>query len=89
MVARARGRAPAPARAWSQRAPVRDMTEQIAQMADAICAGDDDPLLRKQAAMIAENQLWLSCVKAEKVAIIDHCEIQQHLPDNQGSLSAG
>ena len=44
------------------------MTEQIAQMVDAICAGDDDPLLRQQAVMIAENQLWLSCVKAEKVA---------------------
>ena len=47
------------------------MTEQIAQMVDAICAGDDDPLLRQQAAMIAESQLWLSCVKAEKVARIE------------------
>src|SRR6476659_708912 len=47
------------------------MTEQIAQMVDAICAGDDDPLLRQQAAMIAENQVWLSCVKAEKVARIE------------------
>ena len=47
------------------------MTEQIAQMVDAICAGDDDPLLRQQAVMIAENQLWLSCVKAEKVAAIE------------------
>ena len=44
------------------------MTDQIAQMVDAICAGDDDPLLRQQAVMIVENQLWLSCVKAEKVA---------------------
>jgi hypothetical protein len=40
-------------------------------MVDAICAGDDDPLLRPQAVMIAENQLWLSCVKAEKVALIE------------------
>ena len=47
------------------------MTEQIEQMVDAICAGDDDPLLRQQAAMIAESQLWLSCVKAEKVARIE------------------
>lgn len=47
------------------------MTEQIAQMVDAICAGDDDPLLRQQAVMIAESQLWLSCVKAEKVAAIE------------------
>ena len=43
------------------------MTDQIAQTV-AICAGDDDPLLRQQAVMIVENQLWLSCVKAEKVA---------------------
>ena len=43
------------------------MTEQIAQMVDAICAGDDDPRLRQQAVMIAESQLWLSCVKAEKI----------------------
>ena len=47
------------------------MAEQIEQMVDAICAGDDDPLLRQQAGMIAENQLWLSCVKAEKVALIE------------------
>jgi len=44
--------------------------EQIEQMVDAICAGDDDPLLRQQAAAVAENQLWLSCVRAEKVALI-------------------
>ena len=47
------------------------MVEQIEQMVNAICADDDDPLLRQQAGMIAENQLWLSCVKAEKVALIE------------------
>ncbi len=47
------------------------MAEQIEEMVDAICARDDDPLLRQQAVMIAENQLWLSCVKAEKVALIE------------------
>ena len=47
------------------------MAEQVAQMVDAICAGDDNALLRQQAAAIAENQLWLSCVRAEKVALIE------------------
>src|SRR5262245_16207787 len=45
--------------------------EQVKQMVDAICGDDHDPRLREQAAMIAENQLWLSCVKAEKVALIE------------------
>jgi hypothetical protein len=40
-------------------------------MVDAICQCNDDPVLRKQAAMIAENQLWLSRVRAEKVALIE------------------
>ena len=44
---------------------------QIEQMVDAICAGDDDPLLRQQAVMIAENQIWLSRVRAERVALIE------------------
>jgi hypothetical protein len=47
------------------------MAEQLKQLVDAICEGDDDPLLRQQAAMIAENQLWLSCIMAEKVAVIE------------------
>jgi hypothetical protein len=47
------------------------MAGQIEQMVGAICQGDDDPLLRQQAVMIAENQRWLSCVRAEKVALIE------------------
>jgi hypothetical protein len=47
------------------------MAEQIVQMVDAMCAGSDDPLLRQQAVLIAENQLWLSCVRAEKVAVVE------------------
>ena len=47
------------------------MAEQIEQMVDAMCADDDDPLLRQQAMMIAESQLWLSCVRAETVACIE------------------
>jgi hypothetical protein len=44
------------------------MSGQIKQMVDAICHGDDDPLLREQAVVIAESQLWLSCIGWEKLA---------------------
>ena len=44
---------------------------QIRPMVDAMCAGDDDPRLRQQAVMIAENQLWLSQVRARKVALVE------------------
>jgi len=47
------------------------MAEEIRSMVDAICAGDNDPLLRQHAVMIAENQLWLSRVRAEKVAVVE------------------
>ena len=42
------------------------MAGQIKPMVDAMCAGADDPRLRQQAVMIAENQLWLSQVRAKK-----------------------
>ena len=44
---------------------------QVKQLVDAICQGDDDPLLREQAVVIAENQLWLSRIGAEKVAALE------------------
>lgn len=47
------------------------MAGRVKQMVDAICQGDDDPLLREQAVAIAESQLWLDCVKAEKLALIE------------------
>jgi hypothetical protein len=47
------------------------MAGRVKQMVDAICQGDDDPLLREQAVAIAESQLWLECVKAEKLALIE------------------
>src|SRR5262249_9872282 len=47
------------------------MAKRVRQMVDAICQGDDDPLLREQAVAIAESQLWLDCVKAEKLALIE------------------
>ena len=47
------------------------MAERVRQIVDAICQADDDPLLREQAATIAESQLWLDCVKAEKLALVE------------------
>ena len=47
------------------------MSGQIKQMVDAICQGDDDPLLRERAVAIAEAQLWLSCIRTEKVAALE------------------
>lgn len=49
----------------------RAMAEQVERVVDAICAGDHDPLLREQAVMVVENQLWLSLVRAQKVVVID------------------
>ena len=47
------------------------MAGRVKQMVDAICQGNDDPLLREQAVAIAESQLWLDCVNAEKLARIE------------------
>jgi hypothetical protein len=47
------------------------MAGRVKQMVDAICQGDDDPLLREQAVAIAESQLWLDCVTAEKLALTE------------------
>jgi hypothetical protein len=47
------------------------MAEEVKPMVDALCDGENDPLLRQQAAMIAENQLWLAYVRAEKVALVE------------------
>jgi hypothetical protein len=55
--------------AFNNKDPV--MAGRVKQMVDAICQGDDDPLLREQAVAIAESQLWLECVKAEKLALIE------------------
>ena len=47
------------------------LSGQIKQMVDAICDGDDDPLLREPAVAIAESQLWLSCIGHEKLAALE------------------
>jgi hypothetical protein len=41
---------------------------ELEQMAMAICAGDDNPLLYEQALIIADKELLLRCVRAELVA---------------------
>ena len=38
---------------------------------DAICHGDDDPLLHEPAVAIAESQLWLSLIGQEKLAALE------------------
>jgi hypothetical protein len=40
-------------------------------LVDAICNGDDDPLLREPAVAIAESQLWLSLIGHEKLAALE------------------
>jgi hypothetical protein len=43
----------------------------IELMARAICGDDIDPLLFEQAQMIAENEILLRCVSAERIAVIE------------------
>jgi len=47
------------------------MPTRIKQMVDAICEGDDNPLLREQAVGIAEAELWLSYIGREKLAVLE------------------
>jgi hypothetical protein len=47
------------------------LSDEIRQLVDAICHGDDDPLLREQAVDIAESQLWLSCIGWEKLVVLE------------------
>jgi hypothetical protein len=56
------------------------VAKQVERMVDAICAGDHDPLLREQAVLIAENQHWLSLVRAQKIAVIERMRDPEALP---------
>src|SRR5262245_55739943 len=49
------------------------MAGRVKQMVDAICQGNEDPLLREQAVAFAESQLWLDCV-------LNGCVISWHTP---------
>jgi hypothetical protein len=44
---------------------------EIDRMANAICDGDTNPLLFEQALVIAENEIVLRCVCAERIAVIE------------------
>jgi hypothetical protein len=44
---------------------------EIDRMARALCKEDEDPFLFEQALIIAENQLVLRCVAAERIAAIE------------------
>src|SRR5262245_37584112 len=47
------------------------LSGEIKQLVDAICDGDEDPLLREQSVAIAESQLWLSCIAWEKLIVLE------------------
>jgi hypothetical protein len=44
---------------------------EIERIAVAICGGDTNPLLFEQALMIAESEIVLRCVRAERVCLIE------------------
>jgi hypothetical protein len=63
------------------------MFEQIEVMAKSICRGDNDPLLFEQARIIAENELLLRSVRAERVAVIERLRDPQAVPLAKGDNS--
>jgi len=44
---------------------------EMEELVDAICAGEQDPLLREQAAIIAETEFALRAVQAQKSALVE------------------
>ncbi len=52
----------------------------IQLMARAICGDDIDPLLFEQAQVIAENELVLRCVRAERIAVVERLRDASALP---------
>ena len=44
---------------------------EIERLAKAICGGDTNPFLFEQALLIAESEIVLRCVRAERVALIE------------------
>ena len=47
------------------------VAEQIVQIANAICNNDSNPLLFEQALLIAENEILLRHVSAERIVVIE------------------
>jgi hypothetical protein len=64
--------------AASHRNPV--LLEQIERMANAICDGDQNPLLFQQAVVIAENELLLGHIVTERVARIERLRNPMAMP---------
>lgn len=56
------------------------VAEQVERIADAICAGDPNPLLREQAVLIAESQCWFSLVRVRELALIERMRNPDALP---------
>jgi hypothetical protein len=61
---------------------------ELEQMANAICSGDENPLLYQQALIIAEKELLLRCVRAELVAVIERLRNGAAIPFTRPSNSA-
>jgi hypothetical protein len=56
------------------------LTRDIALMADAICAGDTNPLLFEQALLIAESEMVLRCVRAQRIAVVERLRYIKAMP---------
>jgi hypothetical protein len=53
---------------------------EINRIACALCNGDQNPLAFEQAVIIAENQIILRCVWAERIAVIERLRDQSITP---------
>jgi hypothetical protein len=64
--------------AITQRNPA--LFPEIERMAKALCGDDKNPFLFEQALTIAENQLVLRCVRAERIAMIERLRDETATP---------
>src|SRR5262245_13284020 len=55
-------------------------------MANAICAGDANPLLLEQALVIAEGEMVLRCVRAQRIAVIERLRDSKAMPLAKGDI---
>ena len=56
------------------------LPRDIELMANAICAGDTNPLLFEQALVIAESEMVLRCVRAQRIAVIERLRDIKAMP---------
>jgi hypothetical protein len=64
------------------------LPRDIELMAKAICAGDTNPLLFEQALVIAENEMVLRCVRAQRLAVIERLRDLKTIPLTKGDNCA-